>query len=113
MTLSGIPVSAQEALQIGLVNKVVPLDKLDEEVSKLAYAMARLPLDGIVMGKINFEGVLNAMGKGSGYTSGYILHSMQTAIRYESGEFNLFKERRDKGIKGAIVGRKTHYEENI
>lgn len=111
MMLTGTPVDAPEALRVGLVNKVVPLDKLEAETLKMAETMSMLPADGIVLGKVQFEAALEAMGLGSGYTAGYILHTLQTSIRYEPGEFNLFKERRNKGVKGAIVTRESHYKE--
>jgi len=111
MMLTGTPIDAHKALEYGLVNKVVPLDKLEEEGEKMAKAMALLPFDGIVMGKVQIEAALDAMGMGSGYTAAYIMHAMQTGIRYEAGEFNLLKERKDKGMKGAIVGRERYYKE--
>jgi len=40
MILTGEPVSAQEAYEIGLVNKVVPLDKLMEEAMSMAKKIA-------------------------------------------------------------------------
>ena len=40
MILTGEPVSAQEAYEIGLVNKVVPLDKLMEEAMSMAKKRA-------------------------------------------------------------------------
>lgn len=40
MILTGEPVSAQEAYEIGLVNKVVPLDKLMEEAMSMATKIA-------------------------------------------------------------------------
>ena len=40
MILTGEPVSAQEAYEIGLVNKVVPLDKLVEEAMSMAKKIA-------------------------------------------------------------------------
>ena len=111
MMLTGTPINASEALECGLVNKVVPLDKLEEETMKLAETMASLPFDGIVIGKVQFEAALEAMGMGSALTASYILHCLQTGIRYEPGEFNLFRERREKGVKGALVSREKHYKE--
>jgi enoyl-CoA hydratase len=111
MMLTGTPIDAHKALEYGLVNKVVPSDKLEEEGEKMAQSMALLPFDGIVMGKVQFEAALDAMGMGSGYTAAYIMHAMQTGIRYEPGEFNLLKERKDKGVKGATAGRKRYYKE--
>ena len=51
MVLTGKPLTAQEAFQYGLANKVVSYDEPEEEVNKLAEAAAALPFDGIVLGK--------------------------------------------------------------
>ena len=96
-------------LEYGLVNKVVPYDELEEETNRLAEAATSLPMDGIVMGKTFLQGIVDAAGAGMGEYIGYLGHAMQTAIHYQPGEFNLLKERRDKGIKGATIGRDTHW----
>ena len=81
MMLTGIPLDAKEAWRVGLVNKVVPQDKLDEETQKMIDAILKMPFDGIVMGKFHFEAALDALGVGAGNTIAYILHSLQTNIR--------------------------------
>ena len=40
---TGNLMDAQEAWRLGLVNKVVPKDKLDEEVNKLAQTISKVP----------------------------------------------------------------------
>lgn len=40
MVLTGEMLNAEEALRLGLINKVVPKDKLEEETMKLAHAIA-------------------------------------------------------------------------
>ena len=40
---TGNLIDAQEAFRLGLVNKVVPKDNLDEEVNRLALTIARVP----------------------------------------------------------------------
>ena len=40
---TGNMMDAQEAWRLGLVNKVVPNDKLEEEVNKLAQTVAKVP----------------------------------------------------------------------
>ena len=113
MVLTGKAFNAEEALQYGLVNKVVPSDKLEEETNKLAEAAAAMPFDGIVMGKTFLQGILDAAGVAVGEYIGYMGHAMQTAIHYEPGEFNLLKERRDKGIKGATMSRDTLWDPEL
>jgi len=51
MLLTGEPISATRALEWGLVNKVVPLDPLDEEVQKLASTLAAKPPATVAAGK--------------------------------------------------------------
>lgn len=108
MMLTGTPIDAEEALRVGLVNKVVPLERLEEETNRMAVEIARLPFDGIALGKAHFEAALDALGVGS---VGYMLHALQTNIRYEPDEFNLFRQRRDRGVKDAIKDREAHYQE--
>lgn len=43
MVLTGKPITAQEALQAGLVNRVIPVEKLEEEAMKLAEELASKP----------------------------------------------------------------------
>jgi enoyl-CoA hydratase len=108
MMLTGIPIDAQEALRVGLVNKVVPLDRLEEETMEMAEVISHRPFDGIVMGKAHFEAALEHLSTSA---SDYIAHAMQTNIRYEPDEYNLFRERRDRGRTAAIKDRMSRFTE--
>ncbi|MFC1886037.1 enoyl-CoA hydratase/isomerase family protein [Thermodesulfobacteriota bacterium] len=112
MVLTGRALNAQEAFQYGLVNRVVPFEQLEAEVMKMARAAAALPFDGIVTGKAAIEGVLEAAGVGQGNYIGNLVHALQTNMRYEPGEFNLLRSRREKGIKGATVEREDHWNDD-
>ena len=113
MMLTGTPIDAKEAHRIGMINEVAPLEELEEATNKLVDEVLRLPFDGIVIGKAHFEAALDALGVATGNSLAYICHALQTNIQYGPGEFNLFKERREKGIKGAILTREAHYKEDI
>lgn len=54
LLFTGNFMSAEEALQHGLVNRVVPVDKLDEETEKLAKEVAKQSLNIIQLGKRQF-----------------------------------------------------------
>jgi enoyl-CoA hydratase/carnithine racemase len=54
MLLTGEPISAQRALEWGLVNRVVPAEKLDEEVRRLAETLAAKPPATVAAGKRAF-----------------------------------------------------------
>lgn len=54
MLLTGEFISAEEARQRGLVNRVVPLDALDAEVEQLVVAILAKPREAIALGKAVF-----------------------------------------------------------
>ncbi len=111
MMFTGIPLDAQEAYRVGLVNKVVSLDKLEETVNEMARTVALLPRDGIVIGKANFEAALAARGIETGMIMAHHMHALQTNMRYEKDEFSLLKERRNRGgAKGAIGAREEFFK---
>ena len=51
MLLFGEPITAQEALQYGLINKVVANDKLDEEVDAYVAKAKKLSGEVLILGK--------------------------------------------------------------
>ncbi|MCX7662124.1 MAG: enoyl-CoA hydratase [Tepidimonas fonticaldi] len=54
MLLTGEFISAEEARQRGLVNRVVPLDALDAEVERLVVSILAKPREAIALGKAVF-----------------------------------------------------------
>jgi enoyl-CoA hydratase/carnithine racemase len=54
MLLTGIPISADEALQYGLVSRVVPDDELEEQTIELAQHIGTASSDTLAMGKRGF-----------------------------------------------------------
>ena len=105
MMLTGRTFDAQEALQYGLINKVVPAEKLEEETKKMAELITRQPFDAVVMGKANFEVALDIAGVGACEVAGHAQEAWQSNIQYRPGEFNLIKSLAEKGINGAIKQR--------
>jgi 2-(1,2-epoxy-1,2-dihydrophenyl)acetyl-CoA isomerase len=65
MSMLGDPVEADEALRIGLVNKVVPDERLAEETAALASRLAAMPTAALGMTKqalyASFEGDLETV----------------------------------------------------
>jgi enoyl-CoA hydratase len=107
--LTGRVFNGKEAEEMGLVNKSVPADKLDEEVNKLAKAMTLLPRDGIAVGKATRHLIYDSMGLTGGFTLGYSSHTLFTNLRWEADEYNFFRERRDKGTKTGFKARDERY----
>jgi enoyl-CoA hydratase len=113
MMLLGNPLTAEQACDMGLVNRVVPQAKLDAEVTKIANLIATRPLDGIVMGKKHFLMSMDMMGFSAGYDMASIAHTLMSNLKFGENEFNLMKELKTKGRKGMYSDRdKTYKDQN-
>jgi enoyl-CoA hydratase len=102
---------ALEAKEWGVFNAVVPDDKLEDEVERWAQACCLMPAEAIAYGKAASQLSLYAMGWGGLTDYIGITHAMGTNIHFSPGEWNLFKERRDKGFRQAIHERNKRYED--
>ncbi|MFC1962283.1 enoyl-CoA hydratase/isomerase family protein [Chloroflexota bacterium] len=110
---TGRRLTAQEAVESGLVNKVVPLGELDDTVTKLAEVISLEPMDGLIMGKFLFEIALDMLGAGAFHNAYAGLHAWKTNLRYEADEFSLFKAKKDsKTITEALKKREKHFAES-
>ncbi len=107
LVCTGRTLSAKEAEQWGLINRAVPADKLEEEVSDLVKALSVTPRDGVAIGKAWAHAVYEMLGLSAPYSLWYGVHPQAMNARFteEPGSFNFFKAIRDKGMKGAIQER--------
>ncbi|MBI2958280.1 MAG: hypothetical protein HYY32_05490, partial [Chloroflexi bacterium] len=94
-----------EAYRLGIVNRVVPLQRLDEEVAKHVRGISNMPADGIAIGKGVQTAFLDIMGYRKGFNSGYLGHGVHGNMRWEPGEFVFFSQRAAKGAKGFFTER--------
>lgn len=109
LLLLGHTIDGIEAARIGLVNRAVPSDKLDETVLKMANAICLLPRDGIAIGKMSKNLAADSLGLTEGFTHGYITHTAFTNLRWEDDEYNFFKHRRDQGTRTGFHKRDERY----
>ena len=110
LLLTGKLIDGKEAERIGLINQVVPADQLEAETRKLARAMTLLPRDGIAIGKATARLAYDSMGLSSAFGQGYLGHTMFTNTRFEPGEYNFIKRRRDVGLREAVKERDARYK---
>ncbi|MBI2958640.1 MAG: enoyl-CoA hydratase/isomerase family protein [Chloroflexi bacterium] len=96
---------AQEGMRRGFVNRVVPLDRLDEEVDKCARGICEMPADGITIGKNMQIALLDIMGYRKGLNAGYMHHVVHGNMRWDPGEYIYFRERSKKGARTFFVAR--------
>jgi len=109
MMLTGRPIGAQEAVQMGLINRAVSAGKLDEEVAETVNMIAALPYDAIVTGKACFESAMDIVGIGAGIYAGQEEQPWQTNIQFRPDEFNLIKELKRKGVAETIKERDAYF----
>jgi len=111
LALTGRELSIQEALDWGLVNAVVPDDKLEEEVMRWAKAVCLMPGDGLANGKAYYSLCLDMMGIPASITAGYISHTLMTNMRWRPDEFNFLKVKGEKGATEAFHEREKRWAE--
>jgi len=99
----------EDAVQMGLVNKVVPDAQLEAEGEAWADRIAKLPRDAIAFGKAAMNLALDSLGMTSQFAHGYVVHALSTNIRYEADEHNFMKQRRDEGVRNATRSREQRY----
>jgi enoyl-CoA hydratase len=110
MLLTGATVSGDEAVEIGLVNAAVPESDLEAEAMALADRVVAMPLDGIVISKAMRIQTYHMLGLLQGLDLHTIGHTLFTNLRWEPGEFNFFRERREGDTKSAWRQRDEHYD---
>jgi enoyl-CoA hydratase len=59
---TGQQLSAEHAMELGLVNRVVPRDRLSDEVDELAFHVAQAPLSTLMAAKANIRRAWDLMG---------------------------------------------------
>lgn len=102
LEVTGRWISGRRAEQIGLVTMAVPPERVDSETDRLAQGLSLYPRDGIAIGKATRHALYEAMGFSQSAAIGYISHTLFTNLKYEPGEWNFFRERRERGAKAAF-----------
>jgi enoyl-CoA hydratase len=83
--ITGRTISGEEAEEIGIINKAVEPDDLEGTVYNLAKAIALLPRDAIVMGKMRRRMSYEIMGAYN-FTIHPVFHTLSTNLVYADDE---------------------------
>ncbi|MES2986382.1 MAG: enoyl-CoA hydratase/isomerase family protein [Pseudomonadota bacterium] len=102
--------SAEQALAYGLVDAVVPADRLDAEAFQLARDCATIMRDAIAAEKAIVVASLARMQIGMGLAAGTVLSGWASNIHFREGEFNMLKAVRDFGQAEAVARARAHFE---
>ena len=78
-------ISGKEAEEIGIMNKAVPPEDLEQEVYGLAKAICLLPMDAIALGKMARKHAYDAIGLTS-LKGAITYHTMGTNLTYRPDE---------------------------
>lgn len=109
LLLTGDLIDAAEAERIGLVNRVVPADRLADEVDALADQIARTPPEVLRLTKQMLNRAMDAAGLQEAIAAGLDLGSIiNSADTPEQREWDTIV-RRD-GVKAALAWRDRRYE---
>lgn len=103
-----LELSAKEAAELGLVNKAVPADQLDAEVERWAHALCQVPRKAALLGKEWFGSLMDLAGRSSAFRAHYFAHLGLQWVRFEPDEINMYRVRREKGLRGFFEEREKH-----
>ena len=112
--ITGRTISGKEAEEEGYVTKAVPEADLVNETESLARAIALLPRDAVVMGKVARRHMLDRLGL-TCLKEVITYHTFSTNLRYEDDERDLMfiRDRESMGEREAFHKMHEKYEERL
>jgi enoyl-CoA hydratase len=110
LLMTGDLIDAEEAQRIGLVNRVVPRDRLVDEVDSLADKLARVPPDVMAPTKAMLNRAMDAAGFAAAVEMGLDLQSFIN-MSQTARDFDAIVQ--SKGLKAALAWRDERYEERL
>jgi enoyl-CoA hydratase len=110
LLMTGDLIDAAEAERIGLINRVVPADRLAAEVDALAEKLARVPPDVMAPTKLMLNRAMDAAGFATAVELGLDLQSFVN-MSATAREFDAIV--RAEGLKAALAWRDRRYEERL
>jgi len=108
LALTGDSISGKEAEEIGLINKAVPVEKLEEEVQYWANRIAKCPTTQLAAMKLIVNQAYDNMGLQSTQTLGVILDGY---MRNTPEGLDFVKRTKEKGVQAAIADRDGPFED--
>jgi len=110
LLMTGDLIDAHEAHRIGLVNRVVARDRLEDEVDALADRLARVPPDVMAPTKIMLNRAMDAAGFAAAVEMGLDVQSFIN-MSETAREFDRIVQR--EGLKAALAWRDQRYDERL
>lgn len=107
--LTGDTLSAQQAHEWGLVNRVVPEAKLEEEALRWANMIALHSADGLMNSKMLMQTTLEVLGLGAGLNAAAVAHTLFTNLVWHEDEQNFLRMRNKIGTREAFREREARW----
>jgi enoyl-CoA hydratase len=76
MLFAGAQINAEEARMLGMVNRVVPRDRLEEETLALASKIALRPSFALKLAKLAVNNTQDAQGRHAAFTAAFAMHHL-------------------------------------
>lgn len=102
---------AEELQARGVLNRVVPLERLEETTEAAAEMVCGIPADGLAIGKLANRIAWSTLGADASSLVNAMSHALQVQQKLGDDEWNLFRDRKDKGAKGAWQNRDGRWAE--
>ncbi len=106
---TGKYLDARTAETYGLINRVVPMDKLDQEVFRYAKGMSLLHSDGLAPAKDSIKAAMEARGVGGAFRVTDEMLLLMQRRDMSRDQFDFWKIRDSKGLKAALRERDAPY----
>lgn len=113
ITMMGRNIKAEEALERGLVNRVVPADQFESTIEAAVESVLAIPTDGLAISKFNKRVAWDLLGVRASKLQSAIGHAMQVQQRMEKDDWNLIRERQAGGARGAISSRDERFRDAL
>ncbi|MBM4763317.1 enoyl-CoA hydratase [Bacillus sp. B15-48] len=111
LLLTGNLLNAEQALQFGMVNKVVPLEQLEEETLAMAEHIAKMPSFAVGMIKHSINRTMDIMGFSNSLNAHFDTHIL---VHRTDEALTLLDANREKAgsVKQFIQSRDEQFSEN-
>lgn len=110
--LTGGAIDADTARDWHVVNRVVPLNKLEDETMRFAKSVALFPADGLMNAKAHLFTMFDLMGMPGQYSTGALAYPLFTNLQWEGEDWNFLKRRKELGsVSKAFAEREARWAE--
>ncbi len=100
--LTGKPLSGAKAAEVGLINRAVPFERLEDEVRHAARELASLPLSQLAAMKLVVNQAYESMGLAATQTLGPILDGL---MRNTPDALRFIEKAGGEGVSAAVAAR--------